>query len=348
MSILSKMSRNKKVVLSIITLAVVSLGGTFAYRQINNSTLKQNATSEKSFTFAAVGDFGTGTDFTQTLQSIKASSSDFTLALGDFSYGKIQPESAWCELVTKELGADYPFQLVVGNHDEGSKPGQGHIKDYTACLPNKITPITGEYATQYWFDYNRLARFIVVSPDIQIDGVNYDYTMNSERYAWLEQAIDEARADGMPWTIVAMHETCISIGEKGCEIGEDIINLLVDKKVDLILQGHEHGYMRSKQLHHEGACTSIAYDAPLRDCTSSIQDGVFARHNGPIVVINGTGGIELRDINESSKNIDYFESWSGKNVSPAHGPSIVRVSESALEVTHRVNDGSIADRFRIE
>ncbi len=45
-----------------------------------------------------------------------------------------------------------------------------------------------------------------------------------------------------------MHKPCLSLGEYACDIGADLTNLLLSKKVDLVLSGHEHIYQRSKQL----------------------------------------------------------------------------------------------------
>ena len=59
-----------------------------------------------------------------------------------------------------------------------------------------------------------------------------------------------------------LHIDCITAGEKVCEVGRDLFNMLVDKRVDLILQGHEHGYERSKQLATGPGCPAIPLGAP--------------------------------------------------------------------------------------
>ena len=43
-----------------------------------------------------------------------------------------------------------------------------------------------------------------------------------------------------------------------CEPGADLTNLLLPKKVDLVLTGHEHIYQRTKQLALGAGCTSLA------------------------------------------------------------------------------------------
>ena len=45
-----------------------------------------------------------------------------------------------------------------------------------------------------------------------------------------------------------MHKPCLSMGEYACDPGADLVNLLLQKKVDVVLSGHEHIYQRTKQL----------------------------------------------------------------------------------------------------
>ena len=89
----------------------------------------------------------------------------------------------------------------------------------------------------------------MISPGLTFtNGGLYDYSVGTTHYNWVSNTIDSARATGIKWVIVGMHKNCISMGRMTCQIGPDIFNLLVSKKVDLILQGHDHNYQRSKQL----------------------------------------------------------------------------------------------------
>src|SRR3990167_11182706 len=78
------------------------------------------------FVFTAAADHGRSSDTKATLNSIAALAPVFYLALGDLSYTSSEPESNWCNLVKykdyptntiKRFSADFPFQLVVGNHE---------------------------------------------------------------------------------------------------------------------------------------------------------------------------------------------------------------------------------------
>lgn len=336
-----------------VTLALVAFLILRPNKNEKNSSVSEQTPPSASvilkepFKFAAVGDFGGGENFRNTLKTIKQSKTNFTLALGDFSYGQTKSEKDWCNIVKSNLGKKHPFELIVGNHDAGNKPGQGHIDNYAKCLPNRIDNIEGIYARQYFFDYNNLARFIFISPDITIDGKSYNYKRGSVNSKWVRDTIDQARIAGLKWVVVTMHENCITVGIKKCEIGEYILNLLVTKKVDLVLQGHEHGYMRTKQLHLNKNCGSITPKGYKKSCVTDSEDDSFKKGAGTILAINGTGGIELRNIDLSRPEKPFFEYWSGKNIRPAYGPLIFTVSESSLKGQFISNKGPIMDTFSI-
>src|SRR4051812_40555951 len=73
--------------------------------------------------FTAAGDFGTSSNATGVLSAIDATNSDFTLALGDLSYGVTGQEQNWCDTVTSKVGTGYPFELVSGNHESNGENG---------------------------------------------------------------------------------------------------------------------------------------------------------------------------------------------------------------------------------
>jgi len=78
----------------------------------------RSPSADASFSFAAAGDIGAGSAVTASLQALAASSADFFLGIGDMSYDDITPESAWCAYIKDHLGENYPFEILVGNHEE--------------------------------------------------------------------------------------------------------------------------------------------------------------------------------------------------------------------------------------
>ena len=300
------------------------------------------AAAPPSFTFAAVGDFDTTPEFNKVLSQIQSNNTNFTLALGDFSYSH-SPEHQWCDTVHSILGPTYPFELIPGNHDD---EGGSAMADYAECLPNRVPALHGEYGRQYFFDYDGIARIIAISPDITIRGETIRYTKGSAPHQWLSDRIDESRENNT-WTIVAMHKNCLTIGGKSCEIGQDVFDLLVDKRVDLILQGHEHAYLRTAQLTSNNECPSaiVAYNENCVADTSAT--GPYKQGDGPVLVINGTGGAPIRNARLNDPLKSYFVSIHAPNNDPSHGPSLFTVTKDTIAAKYVDISGKTNDNFII-
>jgi hypothetical protein len=184
---------------------------------------------------------------------------------------------------------------------------------------------TGTYGKQYYFDYPSsapLARIIMISPGLSIYApANFpSYAKGTPSYQWVADTIDGARAAGTPWVIVTMAFDCITAGEKVCEIGRDLFNMLVDKRVDLILQGHEHGYERSKQLALGPGCPTMAVGSFNAACVAADGlHGSYTKGAGTVVVVAGTAGITLRPMNPSDPEAPYFDKLMGANINPGKG-----------------------------
>lgn len=336
-------------ILLIISGIIFGLSQNDVTEKTNSPIVIKEELNKQDFTFSAAGDFTAGEQFVKTLKSVKKSDSDFMMALGDFSYGETSEEK-WCNTVKKHLGKDFPFELLVGNHDTNtySEKGQGFIENYADCLPNKIPDQQGQYGLRYYFDYNGNSRFIFISPGIKMKGKSYTYKKGTSEYKWVEQQLIDAKQKNIKWIIVAMHMNCITIGEKSCEIGTDINDLLLTHKVDLVLQGHEHGYMRTKQLGLNRNCSSIDPNKYNKNCVVDGSRKTYVAETGTIFSIVGTGGKILRDIRTSRPAKPYFAAWSGANINPAHGPISITVKQDKLEAVFRSNEnGKIIDSFQI-
>ena len=310
--------------------------------------------SEAVFRFSVAGDFGSWTGFEDSLGQLSTTGSDFAIALGDLSYGG-ESESDWCREFKRSFDN---VVLVAGNHDVGLPQDiGGSINEFIKYCPFPLNvPLVGVYGKQYYFDYPRdqpLMRFILISPDLQFvvdDGEHYDYSAGSPRYNWTRDAIDGARQAGIPWVIVAGHENCIAAGEHPCEIGTDIMNLLLDRKVDLILQGHTHHYERSKQLSlRPGSCAGIKLDTFVPGCIAyDGRDGRYVQGQGSVLVIAGIGGRDIDPFNTSDPDAGYIAAWQ-RGGSPTVGKGVVSLDVGLDRISSQTHvTGNFTDAFTIE
>ncbi len=293
----------------------------------------------KAYTFAAAGDFANGTPFKSTVSGIASLNPDFAIALGDLAY--TTAEQSWCG-VWKSIFPN--VVLISGNHDSGES-SSGNINNYvTYCpYPLNLSPMTGTYGKQFYYDWpaqNPTTRFILVSAGLGGSYIGFDtnYSSGHPGYIFTQNAIDDARAKGIKWVIVGQHKNCLTAATKSCEIGASFTNLLVSKKVDLVLQGHDHAYERSKQL----TCFT-QNQAPNPACIADDgSDGVYVKGAGTIFVIAGMGGQGLYGINSSDSEVGYFTAGKlmGSNLNPTYGFINFDVTDTQISARFVKSSGS--------
>ncbi|MFL5790643.1 MAG: DNRLRE domain-containing protein [Actinomycetota bacterium] len=306
-----------------------------------------------SFTFAAAGDHGANATTALSLAALDASPASFYLALGDLDYDETTSDAAWCDYVHQHLptkGPDFPFEVVTGNHEDDAML-DGYVLNHAACLPDHLgaTPEPGsQYGVEYSFDYPAgapLARFIMISPELRVNGTTYHYAPGNAHYTWLKNTIDQAHAAGIPWVIVGMHYPCLSAGQYGCVEGSALMNLLVSEKVDLVLHGHEHTYQRSKQLATDPTtCPTISPTGYNPGCVMDDgMDGIYPKGAGSVDVIDGTFGRSLYASSRSDPEAPYFVALNGTT----HGFMRYDVTATQLDASFVHVDGTFTDAFSI-
>jgi calcineurin-like phosphoesterase family protein len=304
---------------------------------------------ETVFTFAAAGDIGwdeAGSNskvMLQALQRDKANLS-FFLALGDLSYSTTAgTEGKWCDYVKSYVGSQFPFQLLAGDHEDDDPV---RIGNFTACLPDRLGS-KGVYGKEYYFDVPAgapVARFIQVSADLIFPpAAKWTYVANNSHFRWLLGAIDGARAAGIRWVIVSVHKPCIGLVGTACPSGQDLLDALLIKRVDLILHGDQHSYQRTKQL--RCAIRSAGYYFP--ECIAD-SDGQFARGAGSVITIVGTGGRGLSPVDlTTDADRQYFAVGMGGNTAGL-GWGYLRITISSTTLTAKTAlSGTWQDAFSI-
>ncbi|MDO9379447.1 MAG: PKD domain-containing protein [Nocardioidaceae bacterium] len=299
--------------------------------------------------FTASGDIAAGANASATLTRVGQLAPDLHLAVGDLSYGATGAEQQWCDFVKARVGQGAAFELVSGNHESNGQ--NGNINDFSACLPNQLPGLVGTYGRQYWVDVPRedpVVRFVMISPGITYPTGLQTYASGTPEYAWTAAAIDGARSSQVPWVVVGTHMPCLSVGVYGCAAGADITNLLVQKKVDLVLNGHEHAYQRTHQLAISAGCTGILPGTYTAACVSD-SDATMRAGAGTVIATVGTGGQALRDISTTDPEAPYFAAAQGLNADPTWGNLLVSATDSVLSASFdRAAGGTFTDAFTLD
>ena len=309
--------------------------------------------SDGSFTFAAAGDLGANQRTAASLAALDTSGASFYMALGDLDYNQTATDSAWCDYVHARLptlGPTFPFELVSGNHEEQGAL-DGYILNFTACLPDWMASNVGSgsvYGAEYTFDYPQsapLMRVIMIAPGLTIENTTYDYVPGSPHYDWLKSEIEGARSAGIPWVAVGMHYPCYSAGRYGCGLGSALWSLLVQEKVDLVLNGHDHNYQRSKQFALDPAtCPSIPSSGYAPGCVvDDGVDGVYPKGAGAVNVIAGSFGQRLYRVSLTDPEAPNFSRMDGST----NGFMQYAVTASRIDARFVNTTGGFTDAFSI-
>src|SRR3989449_614700 len=327
----------------VIVLLVFTLDQVFGILPINPA-----AAAVTQFSFASAGDYGFSSAAKTVMSSMGSSGASFALGVGDLLY--TQPtstvnEKTWCNQFKTSIPN---VELIVGNHETwetNSTDGGGSINKFVLDCPFTLGAETGTYGFRYYFDYpstSPLARFIMVDPAIwngTTSSSSLSYASGTANYNWVANAVDNARSNAIPWVIVVMHKICIGTGSQGCEVPMSFLTMLMNKRVDLILQGHDHTYQRSKQL-------TCATDGTYVSSCVANPGSSLTKGAGTVYVIDGTGG-EGGGKTVSKQNTGYFAAYCCSTGTPL-GYSLFTITSSSLLSTF-VNTGgqTYKDSFTI-
>jgi hypothetical protein len=342
-------ARAPAVLLGLLLLAAtVACSGAGSGSGRGASQARLDASGVRSFSFAAAGDLGATRHSTAFLDRLDRSDARFFLALGDLDYDNTPTDAAWCRYVDRHLpskGDRFGFEVLVGNHEQDGGP-DGRIDNFARCLPDRMGSV-GRYGAQYAFTFprkNPYAAFVLVSPNLTVAGHTYRYQRGTADRRWLVRQIDAARARGIRWVVVAMHYPCLTTGTHGCDSGSGIVNLLVRKRVDLLLTGHNHVYERSKQLRLRPGCARLSprrYDA---DCVVDAgADGRYTKGRGTVQVTAGIVAGREQGFNPRDPSARYFAVRDGVSTGFVH----YTVTPTSLRARFVSTGGPLSDAFEI-
>ncbi len=297
---------------------VVSTG---VYKASENTFKTFRGEDKPYFNFLAFGDSGSGSEEQLELAAqMEKLDPDFAVHAGDLTTTGLDASADEQYFIPyKRMIARYPFFVALGNHDYGrdyNKPGSKRFlkENY---IPFHTMPYTGLPPYYYFFDDGN-ARFFVLDTNF-FYGAKWAQPLekDSKQYKWLEHFL--ARTD-KDWKFVVMHEPLYSTGAHGgIEAQKAVLEPLLEKYgVDMVFQGHDHDYERTKP----------------------IQDGLANDQKGIIYITLGGGGSPL-----------YFQrnndDWSEKFL-PVYHFAYLEVKGSNLKMTVYDKDAKVIDTLEMQ
>ena len=269
-------------------------------------------TADGTTRIALTADTGMEASGAAVMAAIGSSQARWVGVLGDLAY---QPgdgiEGRWCDWVRARVSQ--PVSLVPGNHE--AQDGDGVFGKFANCLPDRLG-VTGDYATGHYYLDDGPVRVIMTSPGITLPQGTRTYGKGTVEREQVKDWIDEAKAKGQ-WVIVGMHMPCLTNGAHGCSSDPTYTDMLLGKKVDLIVAGHDHNYGRSHQIAGTVAAPTIVD-----------RDGTFTAGAGSVLAIVGNGGHNPRAA--SSGGI-----WAVTSDGTSAGYALVEATPERLTFTER-------------
>lgn len=195
--------------------------------------------SGSGFTFAVVGDSGTGTKAQWAVAGLlERMRPDLILHTGDVVYPKGDDADYDPKFFApyRRIIEGVPVFPSLGNHDVETKNGAPYLENFH--LPRNDPKGTGRY---YSFEWGN-AHFVALDSELYYDDESGE---DPERQkAWLERDLGEAR---QPWKFVFFHRPPYSSSEHGSDlvVREDLEPILAHYGVHLVFSGHDHDYERT-------------------------------------------------------------------------------------------------------
>ena len=245
------------------------------------------------------------------------------------SQNEKQYKESWANTVSKafEMYPDSSFIANTGDLvDKGMNNKQWQWMFDTASdnlMNTYLMPVTGNHEEKD--DYSTVSNFVLPNVPEQdtLSGVYYSYTYNNvhvavintnnldenkalipEQVEWLKNDMNSSDAQ---WKVVALHKAMYSNGshyddKDVCAIRDQLSSLLPELGIDLVLQGHDHVYMRTHSLDGNEVVVekkiALEYDDQVYD--------TYVNPTGTSYVIDGCSGVKTYQTKDVTLTDKYF------------------------------------------
>ena len=221
-----------------ICLVGITLAGFSLSLDLSVQPALAQETTTANLKIAFMGDQGLGPNAIAVLNLIKAEGAQALLHSGDFEY--TDNPAAWEAQINGVLGPDFPYFVVIGNHDELAWGGPGGYQQYVINRFNRLgISWSGDLGVQSTFHYRGLF-FVLTAPGV---GNGFD---NGGNATYIK---DQLALDRSVWSVCGWHKNMklMQVGGKEDEAGWSVYEE-ARKGGAIIATAHEHSYSRTHGL----------------------------------------------------------------------------------------------------
>ncbi len=278
------------------------------------------------YKIAIAGDWGCETATDNAIKLIKANAYNFVVGVGDNAY-----ESSTC-WINKFTTLKSIMNSAYGNHEYSETGGISPYKTFF-----------GHSKTYFTFQFQNI--FFIVMDDNETESSSAPSIQpNSTQYNFIASELARVATDPtVTWKIAVMHHPWFGNGaqhpaDEAHQV-EALMQLFQLNKVSFVCTGHNHHWVRSKQVSYNSS------NPRLPNVVSATSP--FSRTaNGLIHVVSGTGG---HDSGSSLYSLPDADAWAGYLNRTHNGIWEIVASNSGQTLTCSfvANDGSKFDTIVI-
>ncbi|GAB2516212.1 metallophosphoesterase [Spirosoma aerophilum] len=315
----------------------------------------------RSARFWVLGDFGSGSDNQRNVYQAYRNATanrpaDLWLWLGDNAYS-FGFEDEYQQLVFPIYAPtlrNTPLFITPGNHDYADSETNFNVAYYKLfAFPEKgeAGGVPSNSKSYYSSNYGNV-HLISLDSQGRSDGQYRLYDTTSVQVQWLKR---DLAANKLPWTIVIFHHPPYSKGGHNSDtelsmklLRENLTPILERYSVDLVLNGHSHGYERTYRLKGlRGLANTFDKKTHITETTTGRYDGspnscpILPKGEGTIYIVNGSGG-QL-----GGRSIDFPHPATVYNNTTVGGSMLLDLNDNRLDAQFVMADGSVQDKFTI-
>ncbi len=315
----------------------------------------------RPFRMWVLGDFGYPTDWqTTAYQAYRSATNthpaDLWVWLGDNAYccGTDDQFQRYVFDVYGPTLRNTPLFITPGNHDYAESNTNFDIPYYSLFNFPQQAEIGGvPSGSKSYFSAN-YGNVHLISLDSQgQEGGQYRlYDTTGTQVQWLKR---DLAANRQPWTIVIFHHPPYSKGAHDSDtetqmrlLRENLTPILERYGVDIVMNGHSHGYERFYRLKgHRGLANTFDRGVHIAENTTARYDGssnscpILTKGQGTVYVVNGAGGAP----NGPTPAFPHPATVFGNVMNS--GSLLIDVTDNRLDAQYLMGDGTIPDRFTI-